>query len=272
MTATDLPLGMHLSTQAGWNQTELDWRRALAMQPAGCFVAEWGGTPVGTTTTAIFGPVAWVAMVLVDEAVRGRGIGTALMRHALDFLDRRRVPTVRLDATPLGRPVYERLGFVEQYTVARYEGTLPPASGAEGGDTAPRVVWSALVALDEAVTGTDRRSLLLRLFAEQPRDVRLVLEDRQLAGFLAARQGRQAVQVGPCIASPQAGPVLFADAWHRHAGKHIFLDVPVPNDPATRLAETSGLVVQRRLTRMCRGVPRREQVEWLWASSGPAKG
>src|SRR6266851_2805185 len=101
MTVTDLPLGLRLSSQAGWNQTEADWRRFLDLQPDGCFVAEWDGTPVGTTTTSIFGSVAWIAMVLVDESVRGRGIGTALMRHALDFLDRCGIPTIRLDATPL---------------------------------------------------------------------------------------------------------------------------------------------------------------------------
>src|SRR5712692_11935001 len=101
MTAADIPFGMGLKEQAGWNQTEADWQRCLELEPAGCFVAELDGTPVGTTTTCIFGPVAWVAMVLVEAAFRNRGIGTTLMRYALAFLDERGVRTVRLDATPL---------------------------------------------------------------------------------------------------------------------------------------------------------------------------
>src|SRR3954465_13201950 len=112
MTLADLPTGMHLKDQAGWNQREDDWRRLLAMQPDGGFVAELEGTPVGTVTTCRFGAVAWIAMVLVDEAVRGRGIGRMLVTHALGSLDRHGVCTVRLDATPLGRPLYETLGFV----------------------------------------------------------------------------------------------------------------------------------------------------------------
>ena len=119
MTGADLPLGMRLKAQAGWNQTEADWRRFLHLQPDGCFVAELDGTAVGTTAAFVFGPVAWVAMVLVDEAVRGRGVGTALMRHALAFLDGRGVRSVRLDATPLGRPIYEKLGFVAEYKIGR---------------------------------------------------------------------------------------------------------------------------------------------------------
>src|SRR6185295_19110476 len=84
MTTADLPLGRALSKQAGWNQTEADWRRLLDLQPDGAFVAEWHGQAVGTTLALIFGPVAWIAMVLVEKAMRGRGVGQALMMHDLD--------------------------------------------------------------------------------------------------------------------------------------------------------------------------------------------
>ena len=73
MTAADLGLGMRLKSQAGWNQTEADWRRFLEMQPDGCFVAEFDGVSVGTAVGCVFGSVAWIAMVLVDAEFRGRG-------------------------------------------------------------------------------------------------------------------------------------------------------------------------------------------------------
>ena len=53
-----------------------DWRRFLALQPDGCFVAECDGRPAGTTVACIFGQVGWIAMVLVDASFRGRGIAT----------------------------------------------------------------------------------------------------------------------------------------------------------------------------------------------------
>src|SRR5258705_12655293 len=114
MTVADIPVGMRLKDQAGWNQLEADWRRLLDLQPDGCFVAELGGSPVGTVTTCRFGPVAWIAMMLVDVRFRRCGIGRALMSHALEDLDAHGVCTVRLDATPLGRPLYETLGFVAE--------------------------------------------------------------------------------------------------------------------------------------------------------------
>ena len=92
----------------------------------GCFVAEWDGVSVGTTTTCIFESVGWIAMVLVNEAYRHRGIGTQLMEQALAYLDRKGVATARLDATPLGRPVYERMGFVAEHELVRLEGIAAP--------------------------------------------------------------------------------------------------------------------------------------------------
>src|ERR1700693_678874 len=115
MTAADIPAALRLCGQAGWNQTAADWQRFLHFESQGSFVAERDGKLVGTTTTTVFGEVAWLAMVLVEQSLRGHGIGGALVRRALEFLDGQSVATVRLDATPLGRPLYERLGFVKQF-------------------------------------------------------------------------------------------------------------------------------------------------------------
>ena len=39
MTAADIPAGMRLKDEAGWNQTESDWAMILNASPGGCFVA-----------------------------------------------------------------------------------------------------------------------------------------------------------------------------------------------------------------------------------------
>ena len=111
MTSADIPMGMTLNQQAGWNQTRADWCRFLALEPGGCYVGELDGHPVGTVTTCILGEVGWIAMLLVSSAVRGRGVGTQLMKHALDYLAGQQVASVRLDATPFGQPIYDKLGF-----------------------------------------------------------------------------------------------------------------------------------------------------------------
>jgi GNAT superfamily N-acetyltransferase len=241
MIAADLPSGMRFTHMAGWNQTEADWRRCLDLEPEGCFVAELDGTLVGTTTTCVFGPVAWVAMVLVDTAVRRRGVGRMLMLHALEFLDGRGVRSVRLDATPMGQPLYEQLGFRVEFVLARHEGVLPPRGEAAGVRAADPARWDRLLQLDRAVTGTDRGKLLRRLFLEQPDAVRVVEHAGEVQGFLTARPGRRALHIGPCLATGDSGPLLLADARHRYAGQRVYLDIPTDNTPARQMAEACGL-------------------------------
>jgi GNAT superfamily N-acetyltransferase len=272
MHGGDFDLGLRLCRQAGWNQVQSDWRRFLALQPDGCFVAEVDAVPVATTTTCIFGPVAWIAMVLVEVGARRRGVATALLNHALRYLDGQGVQTVRLDATPAGMVVYEKLGFVPEYSLTRYEGVAPPADPQSG--VAPAVAGhlAEVVALDFQATGTWRERMFAALFTESLPAVRVMFGDGGLEGFVAARLGANATQIGPCIAHAHAGPALLRDALGSCAGRPVFLDIPRDNAEACRLAEMSGLRIQRHFTRMCRGRRIRDHVEAIWASSGPEKG
>ena len=116
----DLPFADSLRALAGWNQTLGDWERFLVTEPTGCFLAEWNGTPAGTATTMVYGPeLAWIGMVLVHPDFRRRGIGQGLLRHCINSLRERGVRCIKLDATPLGRTVYEGLGFRDEWTLKR---------------------------------------------------------------------------------------------------------------------------------------------------------
>ena len=122
LTPRDLAFAEVVRAAAGWNQTPADWRRFLELEPSGCFLAEWEGAPAGTATTLVHGPeLAWIGMVLVHPDYRRRGIGRALLEHCLGHLQARGVQCIKLDATPLGQPVYERLGFRAEWTLARWE-------------------------------------------------------------------------------------------------------------------------------------------------------
>src|SRR5262249_29903737 len=130
MTFEDMTLGLRLKQKAGWNQTPADWARFLVLQPDGCFVADLDGAPAGTVTTCVFGGVGWVGMMLVDPGERRRGVGRELMLRALEFLESKGVRSVRLDATPMGEPLYRGLGFVPQFHLSRLEGELHAAGEA----------------------------------------------------------------------------------------------------------------------------------------------
>lgn len=268
--AADVPLGMRLKALAGWNQLEADWQRMLEMQPDGCFVAERDAHPVGTVMTCIFGSVAWIAMMLVEVSLRGQGIGRALMEHALRFLDGQEVRTIRLDATPLGQPLYEKLGFVPEYSLTRHTGIPTSGCDVSGVTVACDHDYDAIFILDQSVTCTDRRKFLIRLLSERP--ALIVREGGELHGYLLTRGGFNATQIGPCIADELAGPRLLRRALADNAGRPVFIDIPLTHQPASALAGEHGLAIQRHLLRMCRGEKIHELVERLWSSSGPELG
>ena len=272
MTAADLGLGLRLSRQAQWNQTEADWRRFLDLGGEGCFVTEVDGAAVGTTTTCLFDSVAWIAMVLVDVEARRQGIGSALLRHALVYLDAKGIATVRLDATPAGQPVYEKLGFQPEYSLTRYEGIASYSDVGCYTEQATAEMLAEVSELNRRMTGTNRARLLARLFDDAPQAMRVVRTAGRLEGFITSRPGANATQIGPCIASAQAGPVLLADALNRCAGQRVFVDVPSEHVRAVQTLEAKGLTAQRHLLRMYRGKPIRDRIEAPWAGSGPEKG
>jgi len=272
MTITDIPLGLTLTRQAGWNQLEADWRRFLRMQPDGCFVGELDGQAVATTVTCILGPVAWIAMVLVETTARRQGAATALLRHALDFLDDRGVETVRLDATAAGRPVYERLAFAPEYLLTRYDGIVP--EGIERIDPIQAVdrEYREIVAFDQETTGTPREKMLVPLLRESPQGVYVVRQHGRLEGYVSLRRGANATQIGPCVARSPAGETLLRGVLGLCAGRRVFIDIPDDNVPAVEVAQRYGLQAQRQFTRMRRGKPVRDRPASIYASSGPEKG
>lgn len=278
MTPADLPLAMRLKSQAGWNQLEADWRRFLDMQPDGCFVAECDGVAVATTVACVFDRVAWLAMVLVDAAYRGRGVGAAVVRRALEFVDRAGVRSVRLDATPLGQPLYEKLGFQAEYTLSRYEGVLPESGPRSASDATMHVRrahprdYRALYAFDRSVVAADRRKFLARLFRERPDEVRWIEGANGACGYVTVRPGSNALQLGPCAATDECGAALLLDAAGRHAGERVFIDIPQRHATGVQVAQSLGLAKQRTLLRMCRGPAIGEDSTRIWASSGPELG
>ncbi len=272
MTIDDVQLGLELTGQAGWNQTESDWLRFLKMEPEGCFAAELGGRTVGTTTTCAFEGVAWIAMVLVDVDYRGKGVGTELLKYALNYLDKRKVKTVRLDATSAGQPIYEKLGFALEYQLARFEGIAPSGKRGTLVTKAVPAIYASIIEFDKWTTGTNRGKMLRRFFEEFPEDIRIIQHGDKIAGFIMTRPGANAVQIGPCIATLDAGSVLLQDALNRCAAEQVFIDIPVDNAEAVKVAEPSGLRIQRYFMRMYRGERIKDNVKAIWSSSGPEKG
>jgi GNAT superfamily N-acetyltransferase len=252
MTASDVSAGMRLKEIAGWNQTTQDWDRFLRANPEGCFVAEWNGQVAGTVTTIVYeNRFAWIGMVLVDPEFRGKGIGTTLLEKALAYLDARRVPCAKLDATPNGKPLYERLGFrveyeIERRSLCRSVAATPAAGGPED--------IEAVLAMDREVFGADRSALLRSMATALPQWVIVAREHQSLNGYVLGRKGSRADHLGPWVAVDALAARELLDGFLVRSGRElVFVDVLRDNPWASSLLVEKGFDFSRSLTRMYRG-------------------
>jgi GNAT superfamily N-acetyltransferase len=252
MTANDIPAGMRLKEIAGWNQTRGDWERFLSASPQGCFVAEAGGEVVGSAATITYeGRFAWIGMVLVDPAARGQGIGTKLLVKAIEYLDGRGVPSMKLDATPQGKPIYEKLGFVSEYEIERWQLQRAPAPEAS---IEAHSVTQEVLDQDREIFGADRSALLRSIALEHPAFGLQTRSRGKLTGYSFGRRGELADHLGPWVAQGESSARRLLDEFLlRSRREKIFVD-GMKNSPwAMKLLRELGFQYSRSLTRMYRG-------------------
>lgn len=99
--------------------TRAQWQAIASAEATHLLVAESAeGRPVGMLTLAVFviptGVRAWIEDVVVDEGVRGGGVGALLVRRALDLAFEAGARTVDLTSRPsreAANRLYQRLGF-----------------------------------------------------------------------------------------------------------------------------------------------------------------
>ena len=205
--AEDLDACLQLAADRGWQPERRKWALLFDVGEVYGIRDPAGGLAASVTLTRYEPHLAVVSMMLVASRFGRRGLGRRLMTHVLAQAGD---ATVFLYATPLGRPLYEQVGF---RAIAGTTTCVGRFTGAPAGGTRPAQERDrdAILALDAAAVGADRSDLLTRYFrlAEQLRVLEL---DGAVCGFAAAAPNVDAVVVGPLIA-PDLGAArtLIAD-------------------------------------------------------------
>ncbi len=280
LTAKALPFAEGLESEAGGNHTVADWKRLIALNPRGCFVAGWDGEPAGTLTTTIYGEeLAWIGMVLVRPEFKRHGIAKELMKHALAFLKEEKITCIKLDATAQAQRLYKPLGFKPEARLHRWEREGSPEElreivhrdlflrEFERGDLVK------IRELDQKFFGADRGRLLKALLADSVRaSVWDLYSDIESYGML--RPGADADYVGPVVStSEHHAHMIVRDLMRRSKKDRIIWDIPDDNEHATVIAESLGFESVQSFTRMYKGRNKcRSITDSIYGISDPATG
>lgn len=253
-----IPFGMQLKSAAGWNQLAADWELLLALNQVGSYLASWQGQPAGTVTTITHDQQSsWIGMVLVDPNFRGRGIGTRLLKAAIEQAER--LGPVWLDATPKGRKLYLTLGFRDICPLERMEAhRLVFPSPTEEADVQPltKDLLPACLDYDTRHYGPRRDPLLTAFWRRAPAYAFVARRGKHIAGYCLGRSGSQFEQIGPLIACDVGiARALLLAAARNLCSKPVIVDIMSGQQAWRDYLLTLGFSTQRPFIRMCRGVP-----------------
>lgn len=239
---------MALSAEAGWNQTPDDW--TVFLRRGTVFGLLDGGVPVASGAILPYpNDFAWISMVLVTAKRRRERIGTRILETCCAEIARRGLVAM-LDATPAGERVYRPLGFEPMFNLARWQGQGAGRSAKLPASIRPMTKddMAAVVALDAAAFGAQRQFLLDGFFMRQPKLA--FITEKNVTGFVLARPGRLATQIGPVIAADEdAAATLLSTALDSVRGP-VFLDLADRWGELARLLQQRGFTVQRPYLRM----------------------
>ena len=258
--------GMALSNAAGWNQVEADWRLFFD-HGYGVGISDRDGRLCATTMIIPLGArFAWVSVVLVAERMRRRGLATRLTEWAVRELDARKVVPF-LDATPAGREVYLRLGFNDCWWLQRLIAQAPQVGGSSQSraDTGARATphgavrpitdatWSLVLAYDAQVFGGDRCAML-GAFRHRVPDAALYVEEAgRVVGFVLARDGRLATQIGPLCADRFDIAIALLSQVLTRIMYPVCIDLPERHADVRDWLIANGFAVGRPFSRMVLG-------------------
>jgi GNAT superfamily N-acetyltransferase len=258
LTRPDLDGAFALSSTAGWNQRPQDWLMLLDIAPGGSFAAALGDRIVGTAIGIDYGEFGWIAMMLVDPAHRGQGLGARLLEAAMGAVPPE-LP-IRLDATPLGRPLYQRYGFEDEAQLTRYVAEAPrvpdgapPADDGGGVRSLTSGDLPGIVRRDPPVFRGRRAAVLEWAFEHGPHYAFVDSDAAGVSSYCLGREGRLFDQIGPVVArDPQVASALVAAALRTSGVRPVVIDAYDAAGDFAAFAGACGFAPQRPLYRMCR--------------------
>ena len=201
--------------------------------------------PIGICIATDYGSSGFIGELIVRPDARGRGVGAALLNHAVRILKTRGVETVYLDGVLKAVQLYERNGFQKVCRSWRFSGDL-------AGKLSLRVKHMGagdidqVIELDKRSFGVDRGFFLRRRLELFPELSYVLLRYNTVIGFILGREGKDWAAAGPWVVEAEAeNPFELLQAFALGAnGKPISIGILDIHRQACELVQSLGFVAR----------------------------
>jgi len=204
MQAEDLHFAEACTAAEEWvSETLPTFETFFRYHPAGCLIARIHAEPAGICIATPYGTSGFIGELIVRAEMRGRGIGSALLKSAVAHLQGQGVETIYLDGVIPAVPLYQRNGFRKICRSWRFFGTILPGA-IDGVRAMSPQDLPAVFALDRAAFGADRSFFIARRQALFPDLCKVLVEGGALMGYIQGRRGEDWVSAGPWVVQAEA--------------------------------------------------------------------
>lgn len=214
------------------------------------------GKLIGVGCLIRFEKTCWLGQIIIDESFRKQGWGEYLTRCLMDMAGPG-IETISLLATPMGKPLYKKIGFETQgeYTFYKKYDFTPYRPASQIKTFSPGMT-DQLLALDLDVSGEDRSRLLLPFL----KAAWVCTENHELQGYHVPDLGEG------LIISREVNAGLDLLGLKLKASNKIV--IPEENTVARDFLLRQGFSAYRTATRMFRGLPVLHRPEWIYSRIG----
>ena len=275
----DIDFAFKLDTIEEWNHTRNDIERMFSFEPNGCFMAEMSGKPVGHVFSISYGRLGWIGFLIVKAEYRKRGIGTLLMKRAMDYLLRGRAKTIKLEAVSKIANLYRKLGFVDEFDSLRFikTGGKITCMSSHGVKPLKKKEMTQLAEFDAEYFGANRIRVLDGLYQDNPQLCFVSNNGSKIVGYLMCYKAENGYRIGPLVCNPenpQAACELLVECV-KTLGQNakLYVGVPTVNEIAVGILRDCDFRQYSKSIRMYFGEKlETERVNGIFAIGGPEKG
>jgi GNAT superfamily N-acetyltransferase len=202
---SDIDFAYESTKIEGWNYAKKDIQRMFSYNPSGCFIAEINGKRVGHVFSVNYGKLGWVGLLIVRAECRRKGVGTSLMREAINHLLSSGVETIRLEAVSAIATVYLKLGFVDEYDSLRLLGVNRKIDSATNSNVKllRKEAIRQIAKFDAKYFGVNRIKVLSSLYHDNPKLCFVSYTGSKLVGYIMFRKAEKGYRVGPWVCNPE---------------------------------------------------------------------
>jgi len=267
----DIDFALTMINREGWGYARVELERMLLMDPEGSFLYGDRNT-LGVITSVTYGHTGVIGHLVVSEQARGKKIGQALIKRAIEYCDGAGAESILLYATAEGLPVYKKFGFDEKRQAMVTKALMSEADYGPSQNKCARITSNDLddvQAMDECLFGDDREKLLRLLFAQFPQHSWKLEREGRLVGFIMGRTTPAGYDIGPweCTSGPHDAECLLRAVLKSLGKGVVYLGVFTDHPEAVRMSNTLKPLIAWKTTFMVRGVDRYPHPEGVFGMS-----